>query len=184
MAFLVFLQRRFPGEKPEQSYHVGRKSTHFRCRPGSFAVDHPGGCRVGKVSYHVFPLPAYGPLPDILVPMDEVGRVMLPQGKINDVCFSLAGDHLFVVSGSNFEPGTPQGTNNVILQVDAANLAVTKTYEPTFSVLDNGGELVYAFQQVRYVFTDPLGTNLYAIRRIAPDFGVEDWSVEVFEVNP
>jgi len=131
----------------------------------------------------IYPLPAFDPVNSFQIQLTEVGRLNLPQNAINSVDFCEAKSSMFVANGANWQPDLNQGQNNVILQFNVSNLSLLNTYNPSYMAISQGNDLVLAYCQVRYVFTDQAGTRLYAIRRTAPDFGVENWSIETFEIR-
>jgi len=62
-------------------------------------------------------------------------------------------------------------------------MALQQTYDPSYTALENGPDPVFAYQQVRFVFSAQAASRLYAVRRIAPDFDMEAWSIGEFEAR-
>jgi len=131
----------------------------------------------------IYPIPPFVASVSGAVNLSEVGRVQLPQTAVGDACFTAAGNTLFVVGGNAWQYGWPQGEKNRIFMVDVGNLSILKTWEPSFSALEVNGELVLAYNQVRYVFTDSQGSRIWTLRRTAPETAPELWSIEEFEVK-
>lgn len=131
----------------------------------------------------LFPIPPFVASVSGGINLSEVGRVQLPQTAVGDACFTMAGNTLFVAGGNSWQQGWTQGEKNLIFSIDAGNLTISKTWEPSYTALEVNGELIMAYNQVIYLFADAMGTRLWAVRRMAPEAGVEQWSIEEFEVQ-
>lgn len=116
--------------------------------------------------------------------LNQYGQLELDRYYIADLDESEAKNCLFVAVSNDWDKGNydlQQGS--LIQQFDATSLSLQKRYEPSLELINQNGSTVVAFHDIRYVFANSDGTQLYAIRRIAADFNMNDWSYEVFEVE-
>ncbi len=131
----------------------------------------------------IHPVPVYTPTQEIQHELPQHGKLKLQQLGINDVDFCDTKNSLFAANGDNWQPDWKQLKNNVILQFDANNLSLLNTYEPSYTAVRKDDALVFAYSQVRYLYSNQAGTQLFAIRRTAPDFDLNQWSIEKFKIK-
>lgn len=116
--------------------------------------------------------------------LNTYGNLELDRFYIADLEESTAKNCLFVAVSNDWD----EGYNNLyqgslIQQFDTQSLSLQKRYEPSLTLINQNGVPVAAFHDIRYVFANSTATKLYAVRRTAADFSVNDWSYEVFEVE-
>lgn len=131
----------------------------------------------------VYFMPEYTKTYDPLADFNLYGQLELSRYSIAGIDESTVKNCLFVASGNNLQEGYNQGETSIIQQFDVSGLTLQQQYFPSMKVIEQDGNNVVAYHDVRYVFANSSGTRLYAVRRIAADFSRNDWSYETFEVN-
>ncbi len=149
---------------------------------GNFWVFNDGNRFISRRG-SIFPIPSYSTKQDFRPDPVEIIKIQLPHEEVNDIDFSDARNAFFVASVKAWQTGWNQGGQNVITQYQAGNYSLTRSYEPSLTAIPNGNEVILAYSQVKFVFSSGDGNHLYAVRRMAPEFGVESWSIEEFEVR-
>lgn len=89
----------------------------------------------------------------------------------------------FFVAESNGYFGGNRYENGRIQQYDRTNLSLQKSYSPSMTVISQNGSYVVAYHEVFYVFANKAGTQLYAIRRFAEEFNLNQWSLETIALD-
>jgi len=112
----------------------------------------------------------------------EMGAIQLNYFNVYDMAFSEAKNSFYVASYDNWQSGGNTENRYVITRYHAGNYSRLSRFEPSLTALNEGGELVLAYNMVRYLFVNDDGSRLYGIRRLAPGFGAENWSIEEFDI--
>ena len=115
---------------------------------------------------------------------NQYGKMELDRYYIADLDESTVKNCLFIAASNDWDAGNNdlyQGS--LIQQFDTQSLTLQKRYEPALKLINQNGSPVAAFHDIRHVFSNGTATKLYAVRRIAADFGIDDWSYEVFKVE-
>ncbi|HKJ42607.1 MAG TPA: hypothetical protein VKA27_10975 [Sunxiuqinia sp.] len=138
---------------------------------------------LGGFNGEVYFMPDYEASTEIKLQLNTYGQLsyVRPYPIDMDDCDTIHS--LFVAEGNSYFDDTYQQKAGYIEQFDATSLALQHTYRPSPRVIDQNGTSVEAYQQVRFVFTNNAGTKLYAVRRIAPDFNINQWSVEQIDIQ-
>ncbi|MBP6969786.1 MAG: hypothetical protein KBB66_12290, partial [Prolixibacteraceae bacterium] len=110
------------------------------------------------------------------------GAIQLNYFNVYDMAFSEAKNSFYVASYDNWQSGGNTENRYVITRYHAGNYSRLSRFEPSLTALNEGGELVLAYNMVRYLFVNGDGSRLYGIRRLAPGFGAENWSIEEFDI--
>jgi hypothetical protein len=114
---------------------------------------------------------------------DLYGELELQLYATNHVYESEALNSFFVSETYSAYEGNYQYNNGIIQQFDRTSLSLKHNYTPSMKVIESNGSNVVAFHEVKYAFVNKAGSRLYAIRRIAADFEINQWSVEIFDVK-
>jgi len=141
------------------------------------------GSRLITNQGNVYFMPEYTGKYNVTETFNTYGKLELDRYYIADLDESAAKSCFFVASGDNIQEGYNQGETSVIQQFDATSLSLRQRYTPSMKVIEQNGHSVVAYHDIRYVFANSTGTRLYAVRRIAADFNLDEWSYEVFEVK-
>ena len=131
----------------------------------------------------VYAIPPYVANPGITPDPMEMGMIQLNYNEVYDMAFPGVSNTFFVASYDSWQTGGNSENRPVITRYDAGNYSRIGRFEPSLTAISQGGETILAHNQVRYLFVTSDGSHLYAVRRIAPEFSVESWSIEEFEVR-
>ncbi|MEL7588061.1 MAG: hypothetical protein AAGU19_15240 [Prolixibacteraceae bacterium] len=128
-------------------------------------------------------MPAYTPVVSAPADLGVYGDLQPHQPFVNHVDESVVKNCFFVSERNTLYLSQNQNSPGIIEQFDRNSLSVQNSWQPSSSVISNNSTLIVAFNAVNYAFANRTGTKLLAVRSIAPDFGINQWSVEIFKID-
>lgn len=111
------------------------------------------------------------------------GDLQPRQPFVNHVDENVVNNCFFVSERNALYPSRNQNFPGIIEQFDRKSLSVQDSWQPSPSVIHNNHTPIVAHNAVKYAFANRTGTKLPAVRSISPDFGINQWSIEIFMIN-